>query len=287
MAVLFFPGGRQILFEEKFGAIILAVSALSMVAYLLTSHFINVFKNPLCESGLYGKDLNKAGSKEDKEKIPEALGVVPAIFFLLITIVEQVISREITKGKLVEYNAALLSICLVVLLGVLDDILNLQWRHKLIVPTIASIPLLVAYNGLTSVVVPIPFRSFMGPMVNLGLMYYFYMGNISIFCTNSINIYAGINGLEVGQSFVIGCFILIHNIIELKLNSSEDNFQNHLFSMTIMMPFLATSLALLKNNQFPAKVFIGDSYCYFAGMTFAVCGILGHFSKTMMLFFIP
>lgn len=34
-------------------------------------------------------------------------------------------------------------------------------------------------------------------------------------------------------------------------------------------------------------MFVGDTFCYFAGMTFAVVGILGHFSKTMLLFFIP
>ena len=33
--------------------------------------------------------------------------------------------------------------------------------------------------------------------------------------------------------------------------------------------------------------FVGDTYCYFAGMVFAVVGILGHFSKTMLLLFIP
>ena len=43
----------------------------------------------------------------------------------------------------------------------------------------------------------------------------------------------------------------------------------------------------MKHNAFPSKVFVGDTYCYFAGMTFAVVGILGHFSKTMLLFFIP
>jgi UDP-N-acetylglucosamine--dolichyl-phosphate N-acetylglucosaminephosphotransferase len=32
---------------------------------------------------------------------------------------------------------------------------------------------------------------------------------------------------------------------------------------------------------------VGDTYCYFAGMTFAVVAILGHFSKTLLLFFIP
>lgn len=34
-------------------------------------------------------------------------------------------------------------------------------------------------------------------------------------------------------------------------------------------------------------MFVGDTFCYFAGITFAVVGILGHFSKTLVLFFIP
>src|SRR5271163_5108022 len=39
--------------------------------------------------------------------------------------------------------------------------------------------------------------------------------------------------------------------------------------------------------RYPSRVFVGDTYTYFAGMTFAVVGILGHFSKTVLLFFIP
>jgi UDP-N-acetylglucosamine--dolichyl-phosphate N-acetylglucosaminephosphotransferase len=54
-----------------------------------------------------------------------------------------------------------------------------------------------------------------------------------------------------------------------------------------MLPFTGVSIGLLYHNWFPSYVFVGDTYCYFAGMTFAVVGILGHFSKTMMLFFIP
>ena len=50
-------------------------------------------------------------------------------------------------------------------------------------------------------------------LVDLDFMYYIYMGMLAIFCTNTINIYAGLNGLEVGQSLVIGSFILMHNII--------------------------------------------------------------------------
>ncbi|TIB88830.1 acid phosphatase/Vanadium-dependent haloperoxidase [Wallemia mellicola] len=47
------------------------------------------------------------------------------------------------------------------------------------------------------------------------------------------------------------------------------------------------SLALLFHNWYPARVFPGDTFCYFAGMAFAIVGVLAHFSKTLLLFFIP
>lgn len=40
-------------------------------------------------------------------------------------------------------------------------------------------------------------------------------------------------------------------------------------------------------SRYPSQVFVGDTFCYLSGMTFAVVGIIGHFSKTMLLFFIP
>lgn len=54
-----------------------------------------------------------------------------------------------------------------------------------------------------------------------------------------------------------------------------------------MIPFIATTLGLLRYNWYPSDVFVGDTFCYYAGMTFAVVGILGHFSKTLLLFFLP
>jgi len=45
-----------------------------------------------------------------------------------------------------------------ILLGFVDDVLDLPWRYKLALPTIASLPLLVAYRGGTSVLMPLPVR---------------------------------------------------------------------------------------------------------------------------------
>lgn len=124
-----------------------------------------------------------------------------------------------------------------------------------------------------------------GKIVNLGLWYLLYMGMLAVFCTNAINIYAGINGLEVGQAYVIACAVLVHNFIEISSNSESS--ENHLFSVMLMLPFCGVCLGLLRYNWCPASVFVGDTFCYFSGMTFAVVGILGHFSKTLLLFFIP
>jgi UDP-N-acetylglucosamine--dolichyl-phosphate N-acetylglucosaminephosphotransferase len=199
-------------------------------------------------------------------------------------------------------------------LGFTDDVLDWPWRYKLFLPSVASLPLLCCYKGSTSILVPIQLRSFLmhdgeiamlgkllscivtidhhsdGAIVDLGVIYLLYMGMLAVFCTNAINIYAGINGLEAGQSYVIGCAVLIHNLWEIFQepdNRSTFMKENHLFSAMLMFSFVGVTLGLLRHNWYPATVFVGDTFCYFAGMTFAVVGILGHFSKTLLLFFIP
>nr|XP_055160762.1 UDP-N-acetylglucosamine--dolichyl-phosphate N-acetylglucosaminephosphotransferase isoform X1 [Nyctereutes procyonoides] len=181
---------------------------------------------------------------------------------------------------------ALLAICCMIFLGFADDVLNLRWRHKLLLPTAASLPLLMVYFtnfGNTTIVVPKPFRPILGLHLDLGILYYVYMGLLAVFCTNAINILAGINGLEAGQSLVISASIIVFNLVELEGDYRDD----HVFSLYFMIPFFFTTLGLLYHNWYPSRVFVGDTFCYFAGMTFAVVGILGHFSKTMLLFFMP
>ena len=78
-------------------------------------------------------------------------------------------------------------------LGFADDVLDIPWRVKLLLPTIASLPLLTAYSGGTGVVVPKPLRALLGlgSYLELGVLYKVYMVMLVIFCTNSINILAG------------------------------------------------------------------------------------------------
>eukprot|EP00742_Colponemidia_sp_Colp-10_P006433 GILJ01006892.1.p1 GENE.GILJ01006892.1~~GILJ01006892.1.p1 ORF type:complete len:349 (+),score=38.46 GILJ01006892.1:48-1094(+) len=254
-----------------------AVAALGAFAFGASWYLIPKFSPYNLKAGLFGKDLNKTSESH----VPEALGIVPATIFLVSIICCQLFYTT-DISQLLQYNAALLSICFMVFLGFADDVVNLPWRYKLILPTIATLPLLIAYSGGTTIVLPKPLRTIIGAtLLDLGILYQVYMGLLAVFCTNAINIYAGINGLEVGQSIVIAVAVLIHNALELPSNPQ------HMFSLTVMSVFICCSVALLRYNWYPSSVFVGDSYTYFAGMVFAVAGILGHFSKTLLLFFGP
>jgi UDP-N-acetylglucosamine--dolichyl-phosphate N-acetylglucosaminephosphotransferase len=136
-------------------------------------------------------------------------------------------------------------------------------------------------------VIPVPLRPYLGELFNLGALYYVYMASVAIFCPNSINILAGINGIEVSQSLVIAALLVLNDCFYLFSAYPHPATDSHLFSLYLLLPFIGVSLALWWHNWYPAKVFVGDTYCYFAGMVFAVVGILGHFSKTLLLLFIP
>jgi len=96
-----------------------------------------------------------------------------------------------------------------ILLGFMDDVLDIRWRYKLTIPFFASLPILMAYDGKTksflfilkgstTILVPVFLKPYLGNLIDFGLLYYVYMSMLTIFNTNAINIYAGINGLEVG-----------------------------------------------------------------------------------------
>jgi len=272
---------------------ILICLATSMIGFYLSLKAIPVVMSYTLRKGLFGYDLNKRGTPAGDEKVAESLGLATGLVFMICAIFFQLLHFSSGSSRadewLLEYNAALASICFMLFLGFVDDVLDIPWRYKLLLPMVAALPLAVSYPGGTDIVIPKPLRAYLYmDILQLGALYKVYMVLLTIFCTNSINIYAGINGLEAGQSLVIGVAVLTHNLMMLvDADNPSVVSDEHLFSAYIMLPFISTTLALLVFNWYPSKVFVGDTFTYFAGMTIAVTGILGHFSETLLLFFIP
>ena len=201
-----------------------------------------------------------------------------------------------TEKWLIQYNSALASISLMVFLGFADDVLDIPWRTKLFLPSIATLPIIAAYTGSTAILMPKLLRPFLGAdLLELGFLYQVFMLAVVVFCTNSINILAGLNGLEAGQTLVISGAVLLFNLMRLskivmlpELSVEDVRIRDaQLFSVYITLPLIAVTTALLLFNYYPSRVFVGDTYTYFAGMALAVSGILGHFSETLLIFFIP
>lgn len=158
------------------------------------------------------------------------------------------------------------------MLGFLDDIFDIRWRHKLPIPLIASIPLLLVYyaeSGPTTVVMPKPVRAYFGHTVDLGWMYYAYMALLSTFSTNSINILAGVNGLEVAQALVIALSVMVNDLLYIPIwpriafgefvvleggailqRGSQEVIQRHLLSLYFMGPLIGVCAGFIFHNWY-------------------------------------
>ena len=298
---LSFSGGVIIGLAKKLYAIsttrtkysILLLLVLGILCYHTTSNLVPVAMRTCKRNHLHGIDVNKSGTSPGELIIPESIGIVAGCV-TLVSMVLYFSSSNFPPCSGSGYIAAMTSICFMLFLGFGDDVLDIPWRYKLLFPAIASLPLIAIYDGPTAVLVPLPVQNLLQlysihtPVIlDIGLLYNFYMCLLTVFCTNSINILAGVNGLEVGQSVALALSIIVFSLSYLISSNDRLTAEAHIFCCFVMVPFTATSLALLKYNQFPSVCFVGDSYTYFAGMSFAAVGILGHFSETLLLFFLP
>ena len=322
------PGPQQVLLGVNL--------ALSCFAYYAVSRLTEspFMASMFIDAGLKGIDLNKVTTRRDKETgalvrpidgkaIPESQGAISATIYIIVlsilipvafgtetssrlqTALEGIGQHMVESTRSVnphehlsEYLAALLSIALGAFLGFADDVLDLRWRHKIPLPLLANLPLLLVYHaggGLTGVTVPNQLQTLFGTSyLELSLGFYAFLLGLALVSTHAINIYSGVNGLEAGQSVIIAASIVTFNAIQLVRTASlpADGqvglYQaQHIMSLVLTLPFLLTTMALLRQNWFPSRVFVGDTLPYLAGSLFAAVSIVGHFSKMMVLLLLP
>ena len=79
--------------------------------------------------------------------------------------------QRFPHSKLASYLSAILSLQSVVILGIGDDLFDIRWRHKVLIPAFAVIPMLIVYFvdfGVTQIIVPTPLRKYFGELLDLG-----------------------------------------------------------------------------------------------------------------------
>ncbi|MBH0161709.1 glycosyltransferase family 4 protein [Fictibacillus sp. 26RED30] len=159
----------------------------------------------------------------------------------------------------------------ILLLGIIDDLITLSAKVKLIFQTVAA--LIVVSSGLLIEVIHIPLLG----TYQIGLLSYPLTLLWIVGITNSINLIDGLDGLATGVSSIIlitiGSLAFIHGKALI---------------LTFCIILLGSLLGFLIHNFYPAKIFLGDMGALFIGYSISVISLLGLYkSVTLFSMFVP
>ncbi|VVB61688.1 Phospho-N-acetylmuramoyl-pentapeptide-transferase [uncultured archaeon] len=266
--------------------LLIAISGLGgfLATVLMTPRIITVLKN----IDVVGRDIHK----KDKPQVAE-LGGFPVLLGFLTGILAYVgtltFYLKINGEVISQILAATLTIMIITLLGMLDDLTTLLAKRKIggkinsekkvgfkqstkfLLPLFAAVPLMVVNSGVSSIAIP-----FLGN-IDLGILYPLLIVPLGIFgAANATNMLAGMNGLTAGLGT-----ILISALGGFALLNGE------LVAAAIAFIFVAVLLGFLIYNWYPAKIFPGDSLDYTIGAVAASVAILGNIERFAVIAFIP
>jgi UDP-N-acetylglucosamine--dolichyl-phosphate N-acetylglucosaminephosphotransferase len=240
-----------------------------LATFILTPYWIKRAK----KAGLAGRDINK----HERPLIAESGGITVVVGFLISVLFYVGIKTFYfkTTANLVEIFALLSTVLIITILGLIDDILGWkigikQWQKPMLC-LLAAIPLMVINIGNTEMLLP-----FIGT-INLGLIYPLLLVPIAISgASNGFNMIAGYNGLETGMG------IIILGTLGIIVYSTG---QTWLALVALCM--VASLLAFLIFNKYPAKVFPGNVMTYAIGSLIASIAIMGNVERAAIILFIP
>ena len=233
---------------------------LSFTCFLVTFLLIILSISILRKKNFVVQDFHK----QDKRLVPKPAG--PAIFvgiglpllFLLIYTLE------------IKYGAVLLSISIIFLIGLIDDLKVLSGKLKMALTILGSLPLLVFGVYEPHLIFPI-FGS-----TRLTIIYPFIVLATIPVIANAINMIDVYNGTVSGVTMVLA----FAQLFPLMLYGHYED---------IIFPFLllSASFAFYLFNKYPSKIFAGDSGSLLLGALFGVSTIVTRTEISSLIAFVP
>ena len=164
-----------------------------------------------------------------------------------------------------EVFAIIIGASIVFLSGILDDILKLSAKIRLLFQFLAVTILL--FNGISIIIFK---QNWLGILLNSLITYFWIIG-----VTNSTNFFDGMDGLVTGLSIIISFFI---GTVAFQTNQPFLGW----LAIAIMggcIGFMPYNFGLRK----AAEIFLGDSGSNFLGFTLASIAVMGEWSDKSMV----
>ncbi len=200
-------------------------------------------------------DVPKDERRVHKKPIPLIGGLAIFYGFVISVLCFAVIDRP-TMGILI-------GSLIMVTIGVIDDMRDLNAKVKLIFQIIAA--LIVIYFGIEVNYIANPLSGWFGPKyINLGLWSIPLTIVWIVGVTNAVNLIDGLDGLAVGVSSIASVALLSLTILSQNLNVA-----------IIIAALAGAGFGFLPYNFNPAKIFMGDTGSTFLGFVLACISIQG------------
>jgi len=250
----------------------------ALVAFVVVIVFMPNAIKMLREKGITGIDVHKL----EKPEIPKGGGFVLlfAIAFALLVVVG-LTTFQTFSVEMVGIFAALVSILLASMIGLLDDQLDFSNRAKVILPIVATIPMIAVSIGTPTMNIP-----FIGT-VNFGVAYALIIVPLMMtFIIDSTNMYGGMNGLEVGLSSINASGLILY-VLLIPIMQESFISPEQLQAGIVAAALLGASLGFLIFNKYPAKVLPGDVGRLPLGAAMAAALIIGNMDRLAILMYTP
>jgi len=240
------------------------------ISFLLTFLILPPLIKALKKAGFLAQDMNKPG----KVLVPE-MGGIALVFGIGLTLIILIAFKfflnydsQISTEKIL---AALLVLVSIGFIGLIDDLLVLSQKTKVILALFAGLPLGVLKMGVSQMHLP-----FLG-QVDFGIFYPLILVPIGISgAANAFDMLAGFNGLESGLGFIASIFL---TLIAFKIGAWE--------SFLVLISLAGSCLALYYFNRYPSKIFVGDIGTMTIGALIATSVVLGNFEVAGLIIFFP
>jgi len=186
--------------------------------------------------------------------------------------------------------AAICSTMIIALLGVLDDVLDIPDRYRVIIPVFAALPLMVVKAG-SSVMnfmlftvdfnLGVHYLPLLGPVtLNLYTLLLIPIGVVA--CSNLVNLLAGFNGLEGGVGAISSLFIALAAVILYAWG-----YPGTVEASFLMFALFGACMAFLVFNWYPAKVFPGNAATYLIGAAIVSAVVIGNMERVGVIALMP
>ena len=156
------------------------------------------------------------------------------------------------------------SALIIVLIGVADDIWDLDWMTKLAGQIITGG--ILAWSGIQIYTVPIPGgTAYLPPTISLAITVF-----AVVLVMNAINFIDGLDGLVAGVALIANGVFFIYSYL-LALGAGNSEYLG--FASLISAVLIGACLGFLPLNFHPAKLFMGDAGALLVGLLMAASAL--------------